>query len=225
MKSINYISMKYSVDRPLASLLLVLAVPFMLIFAVIVSIELKAFPFIIQERGLTFDNSRLKVYKFRTIRKHSSSILSNVRNIFEKHSLDSYVPAFCRLLRQTGLDELPQLINVIKGEMSLVGPRPLTLPDLEIIETEDVNLYDTMNNLTTKPGITGYWQVNGSRSQGAANMVWLQDYYERNVSFLLDVKIILSTMPLIFLGQHTDTITVNELSKSRAALVNSLSHG
>ncbi len=224
MKSIDYMSVKYALDRPLAVLLLVLCAPFMLVFAVAAALELKAFPFIIQERGLTFENGRLKIYKFRTMRKHNTNNARNAKNVFEKHYLEGFVPPFCRWLRQTGLDELPQLLNVIKGEMSFVGPRPFTLADLEIIEKEDDKSYRILGKLQSKPGITGYWQVHGSRRQGAANMVWLQEYYDRNVSLRLDIKIFFSTLPLIMLGQHTDTIVVNDLASTKEILVKSLSH-
>ncbi len=225
MKNITYMSLKYMLDRPLAVLLLVLCAPFMFIFASVVLLELRAFPFMMQQRGLSLENSRFKIYKFRTMKKHSSGLKRNVKNIFEKHDLEDYVPPFCRWLRKSGLDELPQLINVIKGEMSLVGPRPFTLPDLEIIQNEDSKSYDILDKIKAKPGITGYWQVYGSRRQGVVNMVWLQKYYDLNVSFLLDVKIFLSTLPLIFLGEHTDTIVVRNIGGRNGKLVRSFSEG
>ncbi len=225
MMYINYRSIKYQLDRPLAVLFLVFCAPFMLVFAVAAALELKAFPFIIQERGLTFENGRLKIYKFRTMKKHSTNNIRNPQNVFEKHYLEGFVPPFCRWLRQTGLDELPQLMNVIKGEMSLVGPRPFTLADLEIIENGDSKSYTILGKLRSKPGITGYWQVHGSRRQGVANMVWLQEYYDRNVSLRLDIKILFSTLPLVILGQHTDTIVVNDQTAAKAVLVKSLSQG
>ncbi len=223
MSTAIYKSIKYKIDKPMAILFLLISLPFVIIFAVIVGFELKAFPFIIQERGLSFDNCRLKIYKFRTIKKHSNKFFGDIRNVFDKQYLKEYVPPFCRWLRKTGFDELPQLINVIKGEMSLIGPRPLTLVDLGIIEIEDNLSYDKLDKISIKPGITGFWQVYGSRSQGIINMIWLQEYYEENISFLLDMKIFFSTLPLIFLGKHTDTIIDNKLAIKNSLLGNSIS--
>ncbi len=225
MKGVSYISIKYRLDRPLAALLLVLCAPFILIFAAVAAFELRALPFIVQERGLTLENGKLKIYKLRTMKRHSTNNLKNTKNLFEKHYLESFVPPFCRWLRQTGLDELPQLLNVIKGEMSLIGPRPFTLEDLNLMKRDDTGAYEVLGRLQCKPGITGCWQVHGSRKQGIANMVWLQEYYDINISFLLDIKIFLSTLPLIMLGQHTDTIVVKELVKSRKVMFKSFSHG
>ncbi len=223
MKSVSYLSIKYMVDRPLAFFLFILAVPFMLIFAVLVALELKTFPFIVQSRGLALKSSRIKIYKFRTIKKHSINITVDVKSIFDKHFLESYVPPFCRWLRRTGLDELPQLLNVISSEMSLVGPRPLTLTDLIFIKDKDSCSYEDVDKLTVKPGMTGFWQVKGSRWQGVANIVWLQKFYNLNITFLLDVKIFLSTLPLIFFREHTDTIVVREFGGRNGKLVRSFS--
>ncbi len=218
-----YKMIKYKIDKPLAVFFLFLSLPIILIFGVIVWFELKTFPFITQERGLSFDNGRFKIYKFRTIKKHSNKFFGDIKNVFDKQYLKEYVPPFCRWLRKTGFDELPQLINVIKGEMSLIGPRPLTLVDLGIIEIEDNLSYDKLNKISIKPGITGFWQVYGSRSQGIINMIWLQEYYEENISFLLDMKIFFSTLPLIFLGKHDDTIIDKKLRIKNNFFGNSVS--
>ena len=221
MKRINYTSIKYMLDRPLAVILLVISMPFILIFAVLAAIELRAFPFIIQDRGVTFNNGRVRICKFRTMRKHSTNKTNDVRNVFEKYYLENYVPPFCKWLRQSGLDELPQLLNVIIGDMSLVGPRPFTFADLGIIQKQNFKLYEKLDKLTAKPGITGYWQVHGNRTQGVPNMVWLQNYYEMHVSFILDMKIFLATLPLIILGQHSDAIVINEFENKKGFYVRS----
>lgn len=219
-----YKMIKYKLDKPLALLFFILSLPFILVFSVIAWYELKTFPFIIQERGLSFDNNRLKIYKFRTMKKHLDQLVVKKSNIFEKHHLEEFVPPFCSWLRKTGLDELPQLLNVIKGEMSLIGPRPLTLDDLEFIEKEDIFSYGKLDKILCKPGITGFWQVFGSRYQGISNLIWLEEYYETNISFLLDIKIFLSTMPLIILGQHSDTIIKGEINWKNSVLINSLNN-
>ena len=95
-----------------------------------------------------------------------------------------------KFLRQTGLDELPQIINILKGELVLVGPRPLT--------PQDHDRYRGFP-LPIKPGITGWWQINGRKQKD----IWLYDReYIHIKSFLVDLYIIWKTIPLILLRKH-----------------------
>lgn len=101
-----------------------------------------------------------------------------------------------KLLRKTSIDELPQLINIIKGEMSFVGPRPLLI--------EYLSLYNSEQKLrhTVKPGITGYAQVNGRNNIAWKKKLEYDIYYAKNISFLLDLRIILKTVRSIFKTQE-----------------------
>lgn len=96
-----------------------------------------------------------------------------------------------RLLRATGLDELPQLLNVLRGEMSLVGPRPCT-PH----EFRNAPEYFS-GRLSAPPGLTGYWQVNGKNTTTFRQMIAMDEFYARNMSLGLDLKILLMTLPAL----------------------------
>jgi exopolysaccharide production protein ExoY len=96
-----------------------------------------------------------------------------------------------RVLRAMGLDELPQLFNVLRGEMSLVGPRPCTVSEFQCYKTWQKQRLDAL------PGLTGYWQVHGKNKTTFSEMIEMDIYYARNLSLRLDVSIILKTVPSI----------------------------
>ena len=100
-----------------------------------------------------------------------------------------------RVLRKTSLDELPQLFNVLRGDMSIVGPRP-PIP----YEVESYELWHR-KRLDMKPGVTGLWQVSGRNRLSFDEMVRMDLYYIENWSLLLDVKIILRTLPVMWRGE------------------------
>jgi lipopolysaccharide/colanic/teichoic acid biosynthesis glycosyltransferase len=105
---------------------------------------------------------------------------------------DPRITKIGKFIRKTSIDELPQLFNVLKGDMSLVGPRP-PLPR----EVAEYSEYDTQRLLVT-PGCTGLWQVSGRNSLGFEEMVELDLQYIRERSFLFDIKIILKTVLVLF---------------------------
>jgi lipopolysaccharide/colanic/teichoic acid biosynthesis glycosyltransferase len=110
------------------------------------------------------------------------------------------------MLRKTGLDELPQIFNVLKGEMSLVGPRPLMISDLEVLKNKYPNYYHVRNLISVKPGITGMWQVFGNRNEGIENLIDLDLFYDEQTSLSVDLRILLNTVLLVFRGKHSDAI-------------------
>lgn len=201
----RFLKTKDRFDFILSAVILIAAFPFMLLIAMLLTVILKASPLIIQKRGITVDNQVFNIYKFRTIKVNPNSRI-NSENILFKPGLSQYVPAFCRWLRKTGLDELPQIFNVLKGEMSLVGPRPLTINDLEVLKNKYPQYNRDRNLITVKPGITGMWQVFGKRSKGIKNLVSLDLEYDERASFLFDLKILTATIPLVFRGKHSDAI-------------------
>jgi len=185
-------------------LLLISALPFILIFAVFAAIELKAIPFFTQERGITLTNKRIRIAKLRTLRKSVRHSLSS-DDIFLKPHLSEFVTPFCKFLRLTGLDELPQLLNVVLGEMSLVGPRPLSIEDLTILKTNHPDLYEIRDKIKCKPGITGLWQLKGDRNKGAENLIMYDIEYDKNYNVINDIKIVLMSIP-IFPRTNRDAI-------------------
>jgi lipopolysaccharide/colanic/teichoic acid biosynthesis glycosyltransferase len=111
-----------------------------------------------------------------------------------KLTRDPRVTAVGQFLRRTSLDELPQLFNVIRGEMSLVGPRPPVVYELEHYQEWH------KRRLTCKPGITGLWQVSGRSSVPFDEMVLLDLYYIEHRSILMDLRIMLKTLPVMLTG-------------------------
>ncbi|MCL4547117.1 MAG: sugar transferase [Bacteroidetes bacterium] len=209
----KYSKAKNRIDFILSTVILIAAFPFMLLISILLTVILKSFPLIIQKRGITEDNQVFYMYKFRTIGNPSLGDKINPynrinsENILFKPDLSQYVPAFCRWLRKTGFDELPQIFNVLKGDMSLVGPRPLTINDLKVLKNNYPQHYQIRNSISIKPGITGMWQVFGNRNEGIENLIDLDLHYYEQISLLLDLRILLSTIVLIAKGKHSDAIS------------------
>ncbi len=199
---------KRTFDFVVAALLLIITFPLMLIFGIILFIELKQFPLFVQERGLTLNKHRFKILKLRTIKKHSSHKrdLDKNNDIFLKPFLAEKITPFAKWLRRTGLDEIPQLFNVILGQMSLIGPRPLMIHDLQILKNSYPNFYNEREKLTVKPGISGLWQLFGNRNEGVSNLVYLDYLYEKYFSFKLDLILLLHTLPVITAAKNSDAI-------------------
>jgi lipopolysaccharide/colanic/teichoic acid biosynthesis glycosyltransferase len=136
-------------------------------------------------------------YKFRSMHVNGDEIIDQYPELKKElqvnHKLkyDPRITRIGRILRKFSLDELPQLLNVIKGEMSLVGPRMIT-PE----EMEKYNQWDT-NLVTVRPGITGLWQVSGRSDITYEERVRLDMYYIRNWNMWLDIQLIIQTIPAV----------------------------
>jgi len=207
------ITTKKALDIIAALILLFLSLPLIIILLLIIPSITGQFPVIIQERKSSLSGRKIRMIKIRTI-KGTVPMLESVNSsggILFRHDLKKYVPPFCRWLRKSGLDEITQLINVLKGEMSLVGPRPLTIADLEIMKKYEPEIYRRREALKSKPGITGYWQIFGDRNKGLENLVILDEYYEKNKSLLLDLKLLLSTIVLVMTAKHSDSIIDSQI--------------
>lgn len=132
------------------------------------------------------------IYKFRTMRSDTPAYLSTA----QLKDPDQYLTGFGRILRQLSIDELPQLANVIRGDMSLIGPRPL------IPEEEDIHHLRMRNNVySVRPGITGLAQINGRDLTAPEDKVYWDTLYVRECSLKLDVKILFGTIPQILTGK------------------------
>jgi lipopolysaccharide/colanic/teichoic acid biosynthesis glycosyltransferase len=137
--------------------------------------------------------------KFRTMVVNAEALLPELEDYNEavgpifKMKNDPRVTRVGGILRKLSIDELPQLWNVLKGEMSLVGPRPMTQRDVSLFT--NVN---TMRRFSVKPGITGLWQVSGRSSVGFDRWISLDSRYIDNWSLLLDFKILFQTFNVVF---------------------------
>lgn len=134
--------------------------------------------------------SEFYVYKYRSMRTDTPSDMPT--HLF--NNAESFITSSGRFLRKSSLDELPQLFNIIKGEMSFIGPRPALWNQYDLIQAREDQVGKTgVNANSVKPGITGWAQVNGRDELPIDVKADLDGYYAKNLSFLLDVKILFLT--------------------------------
>ena len=172
---------KKLLDLILALILVILLSPLMIIIAIMIKIDSKG-PVIFKQIRSGKNNKNFTLYKFR------SMIYNN--NLYDT-SVEDQVTKIGRILRKTSLDEIPQFINVLKGDMSLIGNRPY-LPR----EKKDMGNYiDEI--VKTKPGITGYWQVNGRSNTTFEERLKLEEYYSSHANIWLDIKILFKTVYVV----------------------------
>jgi len=197
---------KRALDISLIILTFPLLLPLALIIAGLIRV-VSSGPVLFQQERVGYRGSRFMCFKFRTMvvnadatvhQGHLNHLMSsNVPMVKMDAQGDPRIIPFGPLLRSSGLDELPQLINVLRGEMSLVGPRPC-LPF-----EYDRYLPWQKERFNTVPGLTGLWQVSGKNRTTFVEMVRLDIVYARNQTFWLDLKIILKTIPAL-IGQMRD---------------------
>ncbi len=200
--------------RPLDCTLILLALPFwlpvFLLTALWIDLVSKGGVFFRQDR-IGYGGGVFSILKFRTMTKGADTciheqyleeLMKSGRPMTKLDSNDSRLIRGGRFLRATGLDELPQLLNVLRGEMSLVGPRPCTPAELSQYQP---SYWKRFNGL---PGITGLWQVKGKNTTTFRRMIALDVTYVRRASLGMDLWILLRTLPTVF-GQ------VNELVEKR----------
>lgn len=200
--------MKRIFDLIVALLLLPFAVILISIFSIILMFELREFPLFFQKRGITIHNHTFTLIKLKTIKTNvpQNASTSKDKNILIKPNLESFITPFAKWLRRTGLDELPQIFNIISGKMSFVGPRPLMMSDLIEMKKKFHELYKIRDEITAKPGLTGLWQIFGDREEDVRNLVALDKIYDEANSFMFDLKIFFFTIPVVLTGSNTDSI-------------------
>jgi exopolysaccharide biosynthesis polyprenyl glycosylphosphotransferase len=188
--------LKRAFDLVFGSLALLGLAPFMLAIALAIKLDSPGPVFYAQER-VGKDGVRFRMWKFRSMRRDADTLLAELRASNEatgplfKMRRDPRVTTVGRVLRRSSLDELPQLFNVLLGQMSLVGPRP-PVPS-EVAQYEDWQ----HGRLRAVPGMTGLWQVSGRSDVPFHDMVRLDLHYIRNWSLWLDLEIILRTVPAV----------------------------
>lgn len=192
---------KRSFDLIAASAVLILLAPVFLLAATLIKLFSPGGPIFFVQTRIGYNRHHFKMIKFRTMVPNAAQLQKRLENFNEaqgpvfKIKDDPRVTPIGRFLRKTSIDELPQLFNVIKGDMSLVGPRPLPLRD--VARFEEIWL---KRRFSVKPGITCLWQING-RSNASFDAWIKQDLeYIDNWSFGLDLKILVKTIPSVFRG-------------------------
>ena len=193
-----YLFIKRSIDIICSLAGIIVLSPVFLIVAVLIKIEdPKGSIFFCQERNGQHPNT-FKMYKFRSMVHNAEELLKDLQHKNEqtgpafKMADDPRITKVGKFIRKTSLDELPQLFNILKGDMSLVGPRP-PIPR----EVREYNSYQ-MQRLLVKPGLTCIWQVSGRNNIGFDEWVDMDLEYIKTRNLLLDIKLILKTVKVLF---------------------------
>lgn len=187
-------------------MLLILSLPLQMIIFIVLLIELKKFPVIIQERGITLTSGRVKILKFRTFRDDKIPAAGEYGNsVFIKESRNISISGFAKYLRLSGMDELPQLFNAAAGSMNLIGPRPLIINELEHIKKYFPSHYEIRLHLNSRPGITGLWQIYCNRNFGIDNLTEYDRLYEMHKSLSLNLRIALRTLLQMITAETSDS--------------------
>jgi exopolysaccharide biosynthesis polyprenyl glycosylphosphotransferase len=190
---------KRLVDVVGASVALLILGPVLAVIVVVIRLDSRG-PVFFRQRRIGRDGQAFELLKFRSMvhgadeRQHELRHLNEAEGLF-KIAADPRITRVGKVLRRASLDELPQLLNVVRGEMSLVGPRPLVAEEDSRIE----GWHRRRLNLT--PGMTGHWQVLGSARIPLDDMVRIDYLYVTSWSLWLDVKILLRTIPYVFAGK------------------------
>jgi lipopolysaccharide/colanic/teichoic acid biosynthesis glycosyltransferase len=197
-----YPLIKRTIDIVCSLLGLIVLSPLFLLFAALIPLESRGTPFYAHER-IGLRGREFKLYKFRSMRSYDAPLtkLLSEEQLAQYHKEfkldnDPRVTRIGRFIRKTSIDELPQLVNVLCGDMSLVGPRPVVVPELENYGNQ-VPLF-----LSVKPGLTGYWQAyarsNAIYETGQRQKMEL--HYVLHRSLLLDIKILFKTVFSVIRG-------------------------
>jgi exopolysaccharide biosynthesis polyprenyl glycosylphosphotransferase len=195
-------------DRVLKTLLdyclvipgLILASPILLLLALLIKLDSPG-PIIHRRQVMGVNGKKFNAFKFRTMHENGDDILKQFPELMaeleETHKLknDPRITRIGKILRKFSLDEIPQAFNVLFGQMSLVGPRMISPPEMDKYDRWNMNL------LTVRPGITGLWQVSGRSDISYEERVRIDMQYIRNWSIWLDIHILLQTIPAVLKGR------------------------
>lgn len=192
---------KRAFDLILSLIALILLSPIFIIISICIKLDSKG-PVFFGHNRIGKNGKTITVYKFRTMYENSEEIfeqftLEQKEEYYTNFKLDNdpRITKVGDFLRKTSLDELPQLVNIIKGNMSIVGPRP-------IVEKEKEKFGVNANKLVSvMPGLTGYWQANGRSNTTYEERVEMEMFYIDNRSFIMDIKIIFKTVISVILKE------------------------
>ena len=196
-----YDVVKRIIDIVLGTIGMIICLPIFIIIAILIKTDSKG-PVFFKHTRVGKNGKVLKIYKFRTMVQNAEELIKSFtpeqKKEFEENfklENDPRVTKVGRILRKTSLDELPQIINILKGEMCIIGPRP-------IIESE-LEKYGKNKNkfLSVAPGLTGYWEANGRSDVSYEERMALELYYVDHRSLWLDLKIFVKTIGSVLTGR------------------------
>jgi len=184
-----YLWVKQILDYLFSFILILALLPILLIIALIVKLDSKG-PVLFKQKRIGMNCTEFYLYKYRSMRTDTPADMPT--HLFQ--NAESFITASGRFLRKSSLDELPQLFNIIRGEMSFIGPRPALWNQSDLIQAREGQAQNVgVNANSVKPGITGWAQVNGRDELPIEVKADLDGYYAKNLSFLLDLKILFMT--------------------------------
>ncbi len=184
----KYIIIKNILDFILSLLALIILLPFFFIFAIIIKLESKG-PIFFKQKRIGKDKKEFYIYKFRTMRTDTPKDMPT-------HLLkdaESYITKSGKIFRKTSIDELPQIINILKGQMSIIGPRPALWNQYDLIKERD-----KYNANSIRPGLTGWAQVNGRDELEIPIKAKFDGEYVEKMSLWFDIKIFFKTIIKVF---------------------------
>ncbi|MBR4422134.1 MAG: sugar transferase, partial [Erysipelotrichaceae bacterium] len=194
-----YFVLKRILDVIFSILGCILLIPVYLIIRICYLLSGDRFPIVYKHTRIGLDGKPFELYKFRSMIHNADAVLEDVlkdkdlnKEWQENQKLenDPRITKVGRFIRKTSIDEMPQFINVLKGEMSVIGPRPL-VPD-ELVSKNGIKLYERV-----KPGITGWWACNGRSNMSYEERLEHEYYYVRNCSLSLDILCVLRTIYVV----------------------------
>ncbi|WP_066309707.1 sugar transferase [Bacillus sp. FJAT-29814] len=192
-----YLVVKRLIDIIGATIGLLLTFPCLIVLSSFYFFGPNKGPIFFRQVRIGKDGRKFYIYKFRSMVVDAENKLKENKELYNKYINNNFkleqdedprITEFGRFIRKTSLDELPQFLNVLKGDMSLVGPRPVVVEELNEYNDKKADF------LSVKPGITGYWQVCGRSDIGYPERVEIELYYVYNRSLTLDIKIIFKTI-------------------------------
>jgi len=198
-KNSGYLVLKRIIDLAVSGIALLILSPLFLLVAAVIKITMPGTVFFRHER-LGKNLKPFRIFKFRTMIVGADAMKAKlikkneVKGLFKMKD-DPRITKFGKFLRRSCIDELPQLINIFKGDMTLVGPRPHLRSELENFRGW------RMVRFNVKPGLTGLWQVNGRHELNFDKAVLYDIYYIKHMSLLLDISIILKTIPALLINK------------------------
>lgn len=194
--------LKRFIDVTASGISLILLSPIFLIIIVLIKIDSKG-PALFTQKRVGKEGKEFKIYKFRTMLTFEDSFYPD-GSLIENYDR---VTKIGNILRKTSIDELPQLINIFIGDMSIVGPRPTLSYQVEKYDD------DQARRLKVKPGLTGLAQVNGRNSLSWEQKIQHDIDYIDDITFISDLKIILKTFVVVFKSEKIEFVAHDEISK------------